>query len=58
VRAGYINKKEDFVARFSEKERAEWLENAWKVYLAKVAFIQVAYSDRATRLDGAAQYAE
>ena len=51
---GYINKKEDFAARFPKTDftverNRDWLENAWATYLAKVAFIQAAYSDRTTR---------
>ena len=51
---GYINKKEDFAARFPKTDFAverncEWLERVWAAYRAKVAFIQEAYDDKATR---------
>ena len=49
ARFGYISKREDFVACFSCYNMGDaWFEHAWPTYQAKVAFIQAAYSDRAT----------
>ena len=45
---GYITEREDFVALYPHSNDF-WLASAWPAYQAKVAFIQAAYDDEATR---------